>query len=191
MGNVAALASVIANGSGVSGPARVGTRGGDVGDLVRWILGEAARRQPYRDRRAVQQCAGDRADDVAAEHAVARTADHDHVRVLLLREVDQRFGVRLADEHGGGGAHALRRQRVNGLGNPLLASLDEVTLVFGASGMPVGQFLAHDEDDVAAGIEGLGERAGEGDPVVAGRRGQIPDGQMHCWACTFSSCRGP
>ena len=66
------------------------------------------------------------------------------------------------------------------LDDPFLAALDEQTLVLGAAGMAVRQFLAHDEDDVDVGVEGLGERAGKGDPVVAGGGGQIPDGQMHC-----------
>ncbi len=110
---------------------------------------------------------------------------------LLLREPDQRLGEGLTDQHGGPGAHAVGGKRFDGLGHPFLAALDEQSLVLGAAGMAVRQFLAHDEDDVDVGVEGLGERAGKGDPVVAGGGGQIPDGQMHCSPCAFSNCRGP
>ena len=97
----------------------------------------------------------------------------------------ERFGERLADQHGRRRADAVGGEQVDGPGDPFLAALDEQLLVLRATGMAVRKLLAHDEDDVDGGVEGLGERARQRDAVVAGARGQVSDCQMHCWSCTF------
>ena len=190
MGSPAALASVNANGNGLS--SRAGRhRGGDGVDGRRRVIGVSARGERDRDRRAVQQRAGDRADHVTPEDAVAGTPDDDQIRRLLGGEIDQRPGEGLTDQHRGGCADTSGGQGIDGPRDPILATLDEQLLVFGTARMAVGQLLAHHQDDVDVGVERLGERAGQGDSVVAGRGGQIPDGQMHCWSCSFSRRRGP
>ena len=71
----------------------------------------------------MQQGAGDRTDDMAAEEAVAGAADDDQVRVLLLGEIDQRFGERLPDEHCRARVHSAVGQCADGTGDPLLAAV--------------------------------------------------------------------
>ena len=83
----------------VPGPGR--HRGRHCGHGVVGVIGVSAWRERHRDRRGVQQGTGDRSDGVAAEETVARAADHDEVRILLFGETDERFGERLADQHGG------------------------------------------------------------------------------------------
>ena len=111
-------------------PGRAGHRGGDRADL-RWrILGVTARRQRDRDRRTVQQRAGYRADDMAAEEPVARAADHDQVGCLSPRR--SRSAISANDSPTRRWpltVRAARGQRRDRLGDPLLRPLEQDLLV--------------------------------------------------------------
>ena len=188
IGSPAALASVIANGSGLSSPGRVGTAA-VTAVTSSGVLGVAARRERHRDRRRVQQRTGDRADGVATEEPVPGAADHDQVRVLLLGEVDQRLGEGLTDGYRGFARSHRGRPARRPPWTPTARRARAASS--GTRPRPGGRraVLRGRPARCRRWRRTSGRVRGQCDAVVAGGGRQIPDGQMHCGSCSFGFSR--